>query len=316
MSWRGRLWRPAPAAARSGSAARGGPPGTSGSAPGRQSSVASWRRIAHSSSRSSAPGSMPIPSTSASRASWYERSASAWRPDRYCAVISSAHSRSRVVFAWASDTRSGARSTCRPVASSSSARSSSRGQPQLVQPHGVGLERWLHRQVAEGVTPPQGQRLAQPRQRARRGRPTRPRSVGVGEQGLETRGVDLGRRHVEQVARRPPHHSRRGASRLAGPQQLAQLRHVRPQRAGAGARRLVAPDRVDQGLGRNDAARPEDQVRQHRPLARPAERDVLTLPPHGQRTEDVKRELAVWHRRARPTVRPASGPRSPSVRTP
>jgi hypothetical protein len=189
------------------------------------------------------------------------------------------------------------------------------GEPQLVEPHGVGLERGLGRQVAERPVPPQVQRLAQPGQRPGR----RARGDGgacVGEQGLEQRRVHLAGRHVEQVARRPPHHRGRGPARLAGPQQLAQLGHVGPQRAGAGARRVVAPDRVDQRLGRHDAAGPQHEVRQHRPLAGPAERDLVTLPPHGQGTEDVKRELAVWHRRARPTVRPASGPRSPGVRTP
>ena len=84
----------------------------------------------------SLPGSMPSSSASTRRPSAYTRSASACRPQRYSAIISSPRIRSRSGWSATIAVRSGTTSSCRPSDSSTSARSSAaaeRSSPSLTR---------------------------------------------------------------------------------------------------------------------------------------------------------------------------------------
>ena len=105
-------------------------PGTAGTAGGTArlaagaSSAGSIASSRSCSLVSSAPGLMPSSSASRSRASRKTRNASAWRPDRYRATISSPRARSRSGCSAVSAASSGTAATCCPWSSIRSARSS------------------------------------------------------------------------------------------------------------------------------------------------------------------------------------------------
>ena len=209
------------------------------------SSDGSWARIAASSRRSSGPGSRPSSSPRSCRPSWKTRRASACRPARYSASISSPRSRSRSGWAATSSSswtigalvaaRAGARGRAAPraTASRSSRQPGDRRRREVLvgevgeriaPPERVGLGQQVDGPVevtGGGQRPPLGDQLLEPvrrrwRRRAARGRSRRRASTT---------------RSAEPSARR---------SFDASP--------CRPLRTAG--RRVVAPQRVDELLGR------------------------------------------------------------------
>ena len=100
-------------------------------------SVGSCSTIRRSRARSSWPGSSPNSSPSTARARWYAARASCCRPDAYRARISSAHARSRPGSSATTRSISGTTAGAAPAPSRASARSSSSGEPPLLEPDSV-----------------------------------------------------------------------------------------------------------------------------------------------------------------------------------
>ena len=132
-------------------------------------------------------------------------------------------------------------------------------QPLLLEPAG--------RRRGEGLAVEVGQRRATPE----RERLARPR---IGAQPGELVEVCAPCRNVEHVPRGA--RAERGA---VLPERLAQAGDVHLQRGAGGLGRVVAPELVDQPLGRDDAVRLEQQQREHGALLARAEiqRDAVTV---------------------------------------
>ena len=151
-----------------------------------------------------------------------------------------------------------------------------RGEPQLLEPVRRGLRPGVEGELGQRGPAPEPERLAQ-----------RPRlCLGVGatrlvEQALEAHGVDSLALDVEDVA---------GRARLerAGAEQPAQLRNGVVQRGRRRRRRPLAPELVDQAVGRNDSPGVEQQDREQRPLPLPRERERALVTDDLERPEQPK----------------------------
>jgi hypothetical protein len=117
-----------------------------------------------------------------------------------------------------------------------------------------------------------GQRLAAlERERPAEHRPRLLRRVGceqptaLVDERRQHQGVDLGGRHVEQVARRARHqHLRRTPAAVPRLEHPPQVRDVRLHGAGRGRRRALAPQLVDDPVERDDPAGLQQEQRQQR----------------------------------------------------
>jgi hypothetical protein len=134
------------------------------------------------------------------------------------------------------------------------------GQPQLVQPFGLGLHVRRRRDVGQRGATPQRQRLGQqPRGRLRVA--AGQHLPALAEQRREPVHVQVVRADQQLVARRPgPDHLPVGV-----PHEPAQPQHVQADQVGGGGRRVVTPQLVDQGVGGHDLPRAQQQPGQHRP---------------------------------------------------
>ena len=124
------------------------------------------------------------------------------------------------------------------------------GEPQLVQPGGLGRRRIEVGELVERVAPPQGQRRVQQVDGRARGRRRR-RAARRRSEPLELGGVELVVGHVERVARAP----------VAQPQPLrtergAQPGHVGAQRADAPRGGGSSPHTRRRPAGRSDTTVP------------------------------------------------------------
>jgi hypothetical protein len=145
-----------------------------------------------------------------------------------------------------------------------------RRQPQLGQPHHGRPEGAEVDQVGQRLAPPQAEG---PHQRGRRrlGSARPQRGTPLAHELLEAVGVDPVGVGLQHVARRPADQPGAG---VAG-HQLAQPRGVRADHADRGGRGGVAvPQRLDEGIGRDDLVGAQRQRRQHGPRFRAT---------HGQR---------------------------------
>ena len=123
---------------------------------------------------------------------------------------------------------------------------------------------------------------------AARHRPARPL-----DQRLEAVQVELVGRQLEHVAGRPRHQP--AAVRCRRPEQLPQPRDVDLDDLGGGGRRRLAPEAVDQPVGRDDLVAVQEQERQQGALLGAAQGE---RPPIGARLQRSKdQEL---HCRPRP----------------
>ena len=159
------------------------------------------------------------------------------------------------------------------------------GQAQLLQPGRLGLGPRLVGELGQGRAAPEAERLLQ--------QPGRPRPLGgrggqgLGGQPLEPGRVDLPGAGLQEIARRPGgHHPRPG--RPKGP---AQGRHPALEGVGRVPRRVVAPEVLDQPVGRHHPAGVDDQVGQQGPLLGPWDPHRGRPVPDLQRPQDPELHL-------------------------
>ena len=140
-----------------------------------------------------------------------------------------------------------------------------RGEPQLLEAPALCGGELVVCEVDQRRAPPQRERLAQ-------------KASGLGgvlglgrrrEERLEATRVDLRGIDLELVARR-------ASQKPVTAEQLAQTRDVELHHRRGGRWRPLAPERVDQLVGRDGLVRPQEQRRQQGALLTAAERDRLT----------------------------------------
>ena len=135
------------------------------------------------------------------------------------------------------------------------------GEPQFLEPSCFRLREGLEGEVGEGRSAPHRERVAQrPRTRLAVER------ARVGDQPLEPGEVDALRVDGQDVAGRSRHDA-------LGAQCLAQRGDAVAERGRGRRGRRVAPELVEQPVGRDDLVDAEEQHRQQRPLFVAAERD-------------------------------------------
>jgi hypothetical protein len=148
-----------------------------------------------------------------------------------------------------------------------------RGDPHLLHPRDLGLGESLVREVGERRPAPQRERLAE-----RRRRLLRTRAGGVRDEPLKAGDVELRRLELDRVAGR-------AGDEPAVAELLAEPRDVDVDALCDRRRRRLAPQLVDEPLGRDHLIRMQQQQHQQRALLAPAERKRAVLLGHFQRTE-------------------------------
>ena len=137
-------------------------------------------------------------------------------------------------------------------------------EAELLQPRRLRLREGLERDVGERVPAPEGKRAVW---------------IAVGEELLEAVHVELARLDADEVAGRARHDP-------VGAERLPERVHVHLERTAGARWRCLAPDAVDQPVGRHGLVRVEQEERQKRARARSAERDRrAVVPGHLQRPE-------------------------------
>ena len=191
-----------------------------------------------------------------------------------------------------------------------------RRQPELLERTRRALCERLAREIGQRCAAPERERLAQV---ARRGL----RAAGdellarTPDRRFEAVEVELPRSDVEDVPGRPrDEHAALAARRPLGLDQLAQLRDVAVQCRDGGARRLVAPQLVDEAIGGHDLIGLEQQECEQAALLETAERKRAAFAPDLERAQDPELDRALHAakltRRERPRER-FQRPFSPTV---
>src|SRR4051794_39013164 len=139
------------------------------------------------------------------------------------------------------------------------------GEPQLLEPADLGRRERLEREVGQRVAPPESERVAQRGWATRRIEPAR-----LADEPREAAEVDRICLDLEHVPGVPSTDELRT-------EELPERRDGVLQGRGRGTRRLLAPDRADEELRRDDLAGPEEQDGQDRPVLLPAERQRLAV---------------------------------------
>jgi hypothetical protein len=156
-----------------------------------------------------------------------------------------------------------------------------RRETQVVQPRNLALCERLASELDQRLPAPKRERITQA------GRPL----VWILElarsrdQRLEASQVDLARRDLQQIT------GRAGLDPI-GAEQLAQAGDVPVQRGLRGARRLLAPQRLDQLGARHDLAAAQEQQRQQRALLRARRGHIGVTFDNPQRTQQLEPHLA------------------------
>jgi hypothetical protein len=96
---------------------------------------------------------------------------------------------------------------------------------------------------------------------------------------LEAAQVELAAVHVEEIAGRP-------RDERLGPERLAELRDEVLERGRRRSRRVLAPQVVDQAVGRDHLSRPQEQDRKQRALLLATQRQGFPAGEDLERTED------------------------------
>ena len=130
-----------------------------------------------------------------------------------------------------------------------------RGQPRFLEPRRLSLRERLEGEVGECLPTPELERAVR---------------VTVGDQAREAVDVELVRVDADDVARRP-------GDDPVGADRPAERMHVHLERARRARGGLLAPDPVDQAVGRDDVVRVEQELREQGTRPRPAERDRRTV---------------------------------------
>ena len=178
-------------------------------------------------------------------------------------------------------------SAWRPHSSSASILSTRATSRRSDQSANLVLRERLERQVGERLTPPQRQRFRE-RLCALLGE----LSACTFEQLVELHHVELLRSHTQPVPGRP---------RLdeAHAEELAQVRDAVLKRRDRPARLFVAPERVQQRVGRHDLVRMEEQHREQGPFAPRAQlqQAVVVLDFDGPEDPELEHRLHLCNRR-------------------
>ena len=154
-------------------------------------------------------------------------------------------------------------------------------QPQLVEPADRRARKRLVREVGERRPAPESECVAKTLRR-HRGLVR----LGLVEQAREAVEVELVRPGPEHVAGRPRLEPFRRAA-----ESLPELRDAHLQRGHARGRRAFRPELVEQPVARDDLVRVQEQEREQRPLARPAERQRPTAVGDLKRSKDPELHL-------------------------
>ena len=149
-------------------------------------------------------------------------------------------------------------SAWRPAARSSADRLLDRREPQLLEPADLERRERLGGDVVERRAAPQRERVAR---RAR------------GDEALEAADVEVAPVAEAQLVAAPARDDLRAVA--GGRERLAEMRDVALDHLRRGRRRRLAPQPVDQLLGRDRRALAEREHRQHRPRLARADRDGL-----------------------------------------
>ena len=226
---------------------------------------------------SSAEGSRPS-SSRRSRARRRASSASACRPSRYSARPSCLESRSRSGCSATSASSCATSGACRPSSSSASIRSSS------------AVSRSASRRAASVSAHGSSATSASagPRQSASASRSIAARAPGsCPADSLSSRS----KRRASTASGSPRARTRAAASARA--RVRASCAAARPRSAASRQprRRVLAPQLVDEAVGRHDLARPQQHRRQQHTLLPPRQRDRATLDPHLHRPEEEELHL-------------------------
>jgi len=149
-----------------------------------------------------------------------------------------------------------------------------RHEAKLFEMRDMGLSEGLEDEVGKRRAAPEAESLSQgPRAFGRI-----PRSRAL-DQGTEPIEIQLAGPNIHPVT------GRFGLEDLRS-ECLPQLRDEVLQRGDGGSRRLLAPERVDETVGRHDAAGLEQQEGENGALLQAAEKDRARLLIHLQRSED------------------------------
>ena len=166
-----------------------------------------------------------------------------------------------------------------------------RAQPELLEPPDLALSEVLVRELGQCRPPPQAERLTKEIVRPRRvallqRAPPFSRELlephEVEGRALERQAV-AGRLRLEQV--------------LLGPERLSERRDVVTDDLAGSRRRSLAPQVVDDPVGRDHLARVEQQKREERPMLRAAELNLPTFVDDLERSEHTKIHSARFDRR-------------------
>src|SRR5262245_15983374 len=119
--------------------------------------------------------------------------------------------------------------------------------------------------------------------------PRRESAPALADELLEGVGVELSPLDPKHVTWGPRNENTVGlVPRVPTSQRLAKLRDVHLDDLGSGRRRTVAPELLDQAIGRDDLVAVKEQKGEHRTLLRSAEGDLTPLRGDLERPEDPK----------------------------
>ena len=155
-----------------------------------------------------------------------------------------------------------------------------RGQPQLFQARDLGLDELAVGEILQGRPAPQAECLT--KQTGDSGRVVPEQVSGLGEDALELDGVHLVGVNRQGVAGRP------GDQQIPAvrAQRLPQSGHYRLEGVGGVAGNLIAPQQVDEVVGRHRLAGAQEQRGEQGPLPGPGDPDRLSLLEDLERSED------------------------------
>ena len=149
-----------------------------------------------------------------------------------------------------------------------------RGHAQLVQPCGSPSREVFLVEIGERGAAPEGERLGQERRPCRR-----IRAAGGRQQPLEAVGVDSFRLERQPVARSLRQHD-------VAAERLAESGHAVLERPRRRRRRPLAPEIVNEPVGRDDFARPQRECGQQRALLPARQRNHALAVAHLEHAEE------------------------------
>ena len=161
-----------------------------------------------------------------------------------------------------------------------------RDEPQLLESGGLGAGERLEHKIGKRRAAPQAERLPQRRGRGRG--IARQRLPSLSGQAFKTRDIERLAVDIQYVAGRAGHQQAVPRARPLGIERATKRGYARLQRIRGVSRRALAPQRVDQPIGRDDLADVQQQHRQKRLAPGAAEGKLPPATPNLQRTQKPK----------------------------